>query len=272
MNPGNDMEHDPQLAALYRHGAEAEPPAHLDDAIRAAARREVAAGPRRAGARRWAMPVSLAAVLVLSVSVVTMMREQGADRPESMIEPPAVAMQSEVAKKEAAEPPTAMAQDAAAPKRRAAMPPPAEAPAVPFAQAEAPVPATAPVLSGRAAEAEQGVADSRAKTMAAESTNRAEEPAAARRDYALQPMQRSAPAPMADAAVGASSARPAAPAALAAGPAKAALWQDLVQEPPEKWLRRIAELRRAGQTADAGALLAEFRRRFPDVRVPEDLR
>lgn len=267
MNPGPDMEHDPQLSALYRHGAEAEPPAHLDDAIRAAARREVAAGPRRAGVRRWAMPVSLAAVLVLSVSVVTMMREQGADRPESMIEPPAVTMQSEAAKKEVAESPTAMAQDAA-PKRRAAMPPPAEAPAAPLAQTEAP----APVVSGRAAEAEQGVADSRAKTMAAESTNRAEEPAAARSDYAPQSMQRSAPAPMADAAVGASAARPAAPAALAAGPAKAALWQDLVQEPPEKWLQRIAELRRTGQTADAGTLLAEFRRRFPDVRVPEDLR
>jgi hypothetical protein len=271
MNPGPDMEHDPQLSALYRHGADAEPPARLDDAIRAAARREVAAGPRRAGARRWAMPVSLAAVLVLSVSVVTQMREQGADRPESMIESPAVAMQSEVAKKEVAEPPTAMAQDAA-PKRRAAMPPPAEAPAAPLAQAEAPVPAPAPVLSGRAAEAERGVVDSRAKTMAAESSNRAEEPAAARRDYAPQPMQRSAPAPMADAAVGASAAKPAAPAALAAGPAKSALWQDLLKEPPVKWLQRIAELRRDGRAADADTLLDEFRRRFPEARVPEDLR
>ncbi len=88
MTPGPDMEHDPQLAALYRAGADATPPAHLDDAIRAAARREVAAGPRRAGARRWAVPVSLAAVVVLSVSVVTMMREQGADRLESVIAPP----------------------------------------------------------------------------------------------------------------------------------------------------------------------------------------
>jgi len=31
-------------------------------------------------------------------------------------------------------------------------------------------------------------------------------------------------------------------------------------------------LRRAGKTADADALIAEFRRRFPDQRLPEDVR
>jgi len=88
-------------------------------------------------------------------------------------------------------------------------------------------------------------------------------------------MLRSAPAPMTDAASGAaeSAAKPAAPVgALSAAPARGALWQDLVREPPEKWLQRIAELRRVGQTADADALLAEFRRRFPDARLPEELR
>lgn len=279
INPGADMEHDPQLAEIYRAAADAAPPAHLDDAIRAAARREVAAGPQRAGARRWAMPVSLAAVLVLSVSVVTLMREQGADRPESMIQPsaqaPTAAMQSEIVKREIAEPPSAAAPEAM-PKRRPATPSAVEAPAAALAQAEAPAPAPAPALSGRAAEAERGATESRAKAMAADSPNRAEDSAAARREYASpQPMLRSAPAPMADAASGASAsaAKPAAPVgALSAAPARSALWQDLVREPPEKWLQRIAELRRAGQTADADALLAEFRRRFPDVRLPEELR
>lgn len=273
MTPGSDREHDPQLAALYRAGTTAEPPAHLDDAIRAAARREVAAGPRRSVARRWAVPVSLAAVLVLSVSVVTMMREQGADRPESMSLPtpetPAAAMQSEIA-----EPPAAVAPQAA-PKRRSAMPPPAVAPASPAAQAEAPALAPTPTLSGRSAETERGVTDSRAKAIAAES-NRAEDPVVARREYATpQPMLRSAPAPMADAAGGAgvSASKPAAPVgALSAAPARTELWQDLVKEPAEKWIQRVAELRRAGQTADADALLAEFRRRFPDARLPDDLR
>jgi hypothetical protein len=266
MTPGPDMEHDPQLSALYRAGADAAPPAHLDDAIRAAARREVAAGPRRSGARRWAVPVSLAAVLVLSVSVVTMMREQGADRPESMI-PPSPEIPAPAA--ERAVPPAATVPEAM-PRRRVATPP-VVAQADPPAKAE--VSAPAPEVTGRVAEAERGAADSRAKAMAAESS-RAEDAPAARREYAApQPMLRSAPAPMADAgSAGASAAKPAAPAALSAAPAQNALWQDLVPEPPEKWLQRIAELRRAGKTADADTLTTEFRRRFPDRRLPEDLR
>lgn len=267
MKPGPDMEHDPQLAALYRTGTTAEPPAHLDDAIRAAARREVAAGPRRAGIHRWAVPVALAAVLVLSVSVVTLMREQGADRlDQAPAQAPAAAMQSEVAEPSAAAAPEAM------PGRRPVKPPPVAA-AEPAAKTEAPVPA--PALSGRVAEAERAATESRAKTMAAESSSRAEEPAAARRDYTAPQILRSAPAPMADAASGAgvSAAKPAAPAAALSGaPAKSALWQDLVSEPPEKWIQRITELRRDGKTADADALLAEFRRRFPDARLPGDLR
>lgn len=274
MIPEPDREHDPRLAAIYRAGADAAPPAHLDDAIRAAARREVAAGPRRTGMRRWTMPVSLAAVVVLSVTVVTLMREQGVDRPESMMPPPAQTpaarmqsgiVQNETVKKESAGPATAITQEAAKP--RPATPPPAAA--VPSVQTEAPASAMS-TLSG--IEAGRGVVDPGAKTMAAESPRRAEEPVAMRRDHAPQPMLRSAPAPMADVAGGASAARPAAPAALAAGPAKSALWQDLVREPPEKWLQRIVELRRSGNIVDADALMIEFRRRFPDEQLPENLR
>lgn len=272
IKPGSDRESDPQLAALYRAGTIAEPPAHLDDAIRAAARREVAAGPRRAGVRRWAVPVSLAAVLVLSVSVVTLMREQGADRlDQAPVQAPAAAMQSEIVKREIAEPPGAAAPEAM-PSRRLAAPPPVVA-AEPAAKTEAPAPA--PALSGRLAEAERAATESRAQAMAAESSNRGEDAVATRRDYAApQPQLRSAPAPMADGAsgVGASAAKSAAPAAaLSAAPAKSALWQDLVREPPEKWIQRITELRRDGKTAEADALLAEFRRRFPDARLPADL-
>jgi len=262
MKPGADMEHDPLLAALYRAGADAAPPAHLDDAIRAAARREVAAGPRRSGARRWAVPVSLAAVLVLSVSVVTMMREQGMDRPESVLDPAPAAMTAE----RAAPPAPVVAEPEVQPRRQPAAP--AMAPAAPVAPAAPP--ASPAASSGRAAEAEQAVPESRAKAAAAEPGSAQDAPA--RREYAApQPLLRSAP-PMADAGVGASAAKPAAPAALAAGPVKSVLWQDLLKEPPEKWLQRIAELRRAGQTADAEALVAEFRRRFPDQRLPEDAR
>lgn len=76
-----DMDHDARLDRLYREAAREEPPAHLDAAIRAAARREVGARPRSLalGLRGWRIPVSIAAVVVLSVSLVTLIREEGGE-------------------------------------------------------------------------------------------------------------------------------------------------------------------------------------------------
>lgn len=75
-------EHDAKLAALYRAAALDEPPPTLDHAIRAAARRAVASKPRIAGlrfSRSWRVPLSIAAVVVLSMSLVTIMREEAPD-------------------------------------------------------------------------------------------------------------------------------------------------------------------------------------------------
>lgn len=47
---------------------------------------------------------------------------------------------------------------------------------------------------------------------------------------------------------------------------------DFEREPPQKWLERIEELRRLGQTAQAEEMLAEFKRRFPDHSLPPTLR
>jgi hypothetical protein len=76
---GEGAERDPRLDRAYRAGAREEPPSHLDAAILAAAHREVGARPRPLSARlhAWRVPVSIAAVVVLSVSVVTLMREEG---------------------------------------------------------------------------------------------------------------------------------------------------------------------------------------------------
>ena len=43
----------------------------------------------------------------------------------------------------------------------------------------------------------------------------------------------------------------------------AVLGRDLVDQPPEKWLERIEQLRRDDRHSDADELLGEFRRRFP---------
>ena len=91
--PHDEVERDSGLTAIYRATAQDAPPAALDDAIRAAARREAGARPRPAGftfAHSWRVPLSVAAVIVLSVSLVTLMREEAPDltdlqRPESPI-------------------------------------------------------------------------------------------------------------------------------------------------------------------------------------------
>ncbi len=78
------------------------PPPALDDAIRAAARRAVRAGPQPVGKtwiRKWTPQIAVAAVVVLSVSVVFVSVEE---RPD--LAPPAV---QEIALKRAAEAPAA---------------------------------------------------------------------------------------------------------------------------------------------------------------------
>ena len=44
-----------------------------------------------------------------------------------------------------------------------------------------------------------------------------------------------------------------------------------VEEAPERILERIAELRRQGKQDEADNALAEFRRRFPNYRIPEEM-
>jgi hypothetical protein len=64
---------DDKLRRRYRELPSEEPPAALDAAIRDAAHRAVA--PKR-GVQRWAVPVSLAAVLVLAVGVTLRMQQE----------------------------------------------------------------------------------------------------------------------------------------------------------------------------------------------------
>ena len=43
------------------------------------------------------------------------------------------------------------------------------------------------------------------------------------------------------------------------------------EEAPERILERIAELRRQGKHDEADKALAEFRRRYPDYRIAEEM-
>ena len=74
------LQGDSGLSRLYKQTATEQPPAELDAAILARARDEAGPRPRRGRrpfARTWFVPISLAAVLVLAVGLVTLMYEQG---------------------------------------------------------------------------------------------------------------------------------------------------------------------------------------------------
>ena len=71
--PENDLPQDKQISRAYQALDKETTPTALDDRILAAARREVGSRPQKVSfSRRWAIPVSVAAVIVLSVSLFTM--------------------------------------------------------------------------------------------------------------------------------------------------------------------------------------------------------
>src|SRR5947199_116801 len=61
------------------------------------------------------------------------------------------------------------------------------------------------------------------------------------------------------------------PDALVKGFAMRRAERGAVEEAPERILERIAELRRQGKQDEADKALAEFRRRYPDYRIAEEM-
>ena len=114
----------------------------------------------------------------------------------------------------------------------------------PAASAPAPARELARPAAGAEAAAEVAAADALAESRM-------------RSDIAAKPTSRAsaAPAPAA-AGVGAETNVPAGKMAKA-------------ELSPQAWLERIAELRKQGRTREAEESLAEFRKRYPDYRIPE---
>ena len=269
---------DKDLSERYRAAARDEPPQHLDAAILAASKRAVGAQPKPAGApsslRRWYVPVSLAAVIVLSV-VVTLRVEQ--ERPE-MVVVDAVPMVREKKQEAAAQVPAAPVAAPQEKQRGDALP-----------QIERP---RAPAAATGAASGKDAVSVVREKIE--DTARQAAEPSAAPR--AAPPVPRRAAEPDAKPAEGTLEARradalrsvelgqargPAAAAESASGSvasnvaqmAKTSQAADAAKRElaPADWLERIAELRKAGQDKQADEELAEFKRRYPDYKIPEPM-
>lgn len=253
-------ERDAQLERLYRETERSVPPAHLDAAILAAARREVGARPRPLflAVRRWRVPVSIAALVVLSVSLVTLVQQEGSDELMPVAPgPPAASTSSEPAPAPAPSPaqPDAHKPSAATPAARPRTAPPAprdderpgargELGAMSDSTRRDAVVGPAPQAFPIPRRAEEPEAERRART--------AESGAPAAEEESAKALARSMPSKV-------------------AGQALTPAWQGYEKEPPQKWLERIAELRRQRETVAANEMVAEFKRRFPDHPLPVEL-
>jgi hypothetical protein len=243
---------DPRVSAGYQALGREHPPEALDAAILAASRRAVGAGPRRSRLRRWALPVSIAAVVVLTMSIVVRIE---LERPDLETATP-VPVTPEVLEQKAPRRADENEADAARAKRKErpaakaksealeAAPAPAAAPArqfvpePPAARSPASAEPTAPSALG-AASAPAGVSEAPADRagLANQGTGRAASRAA------LEDRAKAS--------------------------AEAAGKRD---ESPREWLERIARLRREGHVKEADESLAAFRKRYPAYEIPKDLR
>lgn len=239
-------EHDDGVARRYRELAREEPPARVDAAILAAARRTTAPAASRVR-NRWMGPVSIAAVLVLGVGLVLRMQ---VEEPGIATAPPAASSSAEY--------PVPLAAEA-----------PAKADEAPVARAREDAAAASKPLEAAP------LALPRAKSSVHEAPSReAASPAPAPRDPD--------PAPSASAPAAVPAAPESRPAETVPAPARAKreaaadraaslAAPEAPKDAREVELERIAGLREAGRHDEADRALEAFRRKFPDYRIPAPL-
>ena len=282
-----EPERDSRLDRLYHEGGRESPPAHLDAAILAAARRAIGAGPRPLLPKlgRWRVPMAIAAVVVLSVSLVTLVREETDERrieipPPSRTQPTEPQARRDPA--EAAQPqPRAVAPLPALPERREGIGGSRAADATgklaDGARREEAMPQAGPGAGAPGSGDKVGARRFRdAPPQAREDAFAIQAPEAAEKGGTADAgrlsserlpapkSERAAPEPpRAGALTRSPQAAPSAPRGLPA-------WHELEQAPPQKWVERIEELRRQERIAEAEAVLAELKRRFPDYPLAAD--
>jgi len=229
----HDDTRDEQLSRLYREAAGEEPSEAMDRAILAAARAEAARiQPRkRAWWQTWAGPASVAATVVLTVTLTLMVQQE---QEHAFIEAP---------------PSKGEAADSAV---KPALPPPA------VKQEAAPREAERVVGATRQAQ-EAAEAAPAPKPLARETKAEPAAPAGALAPRA--PMTEPAE-PAADAVELRARSAPLRKEAVGAAPART----------PEEWLEDIRRLKQQGKDKEAAEALADFRKAYPDFRLPDDLR
>src|SRR6266849_6153853 len=262
---------DDELSRIYRDAEGPRPPQRVDDNILAASQRVAGARRRPAGfgfARRWGTPVALAATVLVTFTLALMVfeRKSGLD---------------------------AMAPEARRTDRPAKVSPAephADQPGTPSPLVLQPI-APAPPIS-------QALQSERAASTASPSTGQpAFVPEVPRASEILRKREEAKPAlaaPVPDAQSAPELRQQARPMhAPAAAPAAGALSESAAtlqgsgvtaaianrlavseakERTPEKWLEDIRKLRTEGKATEVERELAEFKKRYPEYRLPEDLR
>jgi hypothetical protein len=291
---------DPRLDSAYRASPREEPPLELDERIRAAARRAVSAGPQSLEARaqaeagrswiaRWRVPMSIAATVLVAVTLSYMVQDEEARRapidgpPSAAPAPPAVAPAVEAPKRTDAEGEPRRLDERAAQRAAPAAPPAVRqerAPVEMQAPAAARVPAPPGKLEGPAAtgaasnELEKRQADVAAPAAPAMQAV----PPAPATPAPIAPAARPAPSPALRAAPSAEVPEPLSrDRALADRPGRmergvaAPAAAEAKMRTADAWIEEIRRLKAQGRDAEAAAELAEFRKRHPDYKLPADL-
>ncbi len=250
---------DRELSRIYRDADAPEPPQRIDDAILAASRRAAGAGPRSARtglARRWQVPVALAATVILTVTLTLMVFEQPNEL-ETMQSLPVI-------REPAAPGAGAPAQSPSAESR-----PAAPAPAKPMPKA-----ATRRDAGGeRAGErSDQGTGAPAFVPDVPRASEVMRESRPLREPQRIPP-QTTQPAPAA-AVLKAGPVQGASPALQggARDEAGRSLSAETGERSPQAWLEDIRRLKAQGRMPEAERELAAFKRRYPDFRLPEDFR
>ena len=250
-----------RLDRAYRSLAREEPPAALDARVLAAARRAVV---RPSLARRWGVPVSMAALLVLAIGVTLEMQYEQPGIETSAPKAPATPAMENSPRQEPASGSLQSAAPAASPQPRA-QPESKSALAVPVKPAQKKAKREAPQAFPAAPAPMQAQGNL--------------VPQAPRAQSLPERASQAAPAPPAAASVPMPAAPPAAEqrfAAPAPSMAKrsasaggAAADRMTATTSPTAELEKIAKLREAGRDAEADRALDEFRERYPDYRIDD---
>jgi hypothetical protein len=239
-----------EVSERYRAGAEDEPPARLDAAVLAAARREVGQPRQR---RNWQMPASIAAMLLIGVSLVLLVRDN---------EPPLPSLERPAEEAKLAKPAPPQLAMKAQPKARADSHredrPSRERSARPDRE---------PIVRDEAAATQENTASGTTAPLASAPASPA---IAGPAKSAEQEQSR-----IAESSDFSSSkkAKEVAGAATESRPSAQALRKEdaAASAQPRDWLGKIDDLLRDGKEAEARRQLLGFRQQYPRYPLPERL-